>query len=331
VRIAPADIIGAPEMLALDRGRLVVTNEDGAFTFPGLPAGDYLVNATARDGSAVTRTPVAAGTRDLTITLAGAGAIDGTLVGFASPPRITFVMISGSQPLIEAVVEGTKFHASGLSPGTYVLTAVTDAHEGDMQKVVVRSGPATPVTMTSRGTTTVVGTVRDFVTRGPVAGVRCTPFPRQGDDVGAIFRGPDEGLPTDARGTFRMTASAGEINILCTGAGAQGSRNINATRDVTTSVEIFTVPASTNPGTIDAAFEWARPRISALIRGGAAESAGLLVGDEVVSVDGAPVAELDPGSTMGLIVQRPAGARVPLTILRGEERRSVTVTVRNPN
>ena len=282
-------------------------------------------------GSRDTKSPIAAGTPDLAITLSRAGAIEGTLVGFASPPRITVMLTSGSQPLIEAVVDGEHFHASGLSPGTYVLVAVTEAREGDTQKVVVRSGAATPLTMTSRGTTTVVGTVRDFVSREPVAGARCMPFPRQGGTMGAVFSGPDSAVPTDSRGMFRLTASAGEINVLCMGAGTAGSRNTVGTRDGTTSVDIFTVSNSSNPGTIDCNFEWAHPRITSLVKGGAADTAGLLVGDEVVAVDGASVAELDPDATMRLIVQRPVGARVGLTIMRGDERRSMTVTVRNPN
>jgi hypothetical protein len=296
-----------------------------------------LVSVTGRDGSAVRRSGVAAGTSDLVVTLAAAGAIDGTLVGFASPPRITVLLLTNDvidigQPLmVEAVVDGARFHASGLSPGTYVLTAITDAREGDAQKIVVRPGSPTPVTMTSRGTATVIGTVRDFATRAPIAGIRCAPFPRTSDAVGAIFNGPDQEVATDAKGVFRMTTSGGEINLLCFGADRAASRNITVARDGTTTVDMFSVMPTPNPGTIDVGIEWIQPRLTTVAKGGAADLAGLVTGDLVIAVDGVSVAELGNGSIMQLITQRPAGAKAVLTIVRGTEQRSVAVTVRSAN
>lgn len=336
VRAAPASLVGTPDFAALTAGRLWVTDDNGRFTVPGLAAGDYLVSVTGRDGSAVRRSGVQAGTSDLVITLAAAGAIDGTLVGFASPPRITVLLstneaIDVGQPvMVEAVVDGGRFHASGLSPGTYVLTALTDAREGDAQKVVVRPGAPTPVTMTSRGTATVVGTVRDFATRAPIAGMRCAPFPRTSDAVGAIFNGPDQEVATDEKGEFRMTTSGGEINILCIGAGRSGARNIAVTRGDTTPVDVFSVLPAPNPGTIDVGIDWVQPRLTLIAKGGAADLAGLLTGDLIVAVDGVSVAELSNGSIMQLITQRPVGTKAMLTVMRATEQRSIAVTVRGP-
>jgi RNA polymerase sigma factor (sigma-70 family) len=338
VRTAPASLVGTPDFAALTGGRLWVTDENGRFTLSGLAAGDYLVSVTGRDGSAVRKSGVAAGTSDLVITLAGAGALDGTLVGFTSPPRITVVMITNDvidigQPfMVEAVVEGTRFHASGLSPGTYVLTALTDAREGNAQKIVVRPGAPTPVTMTSYGTATLIGTVRDFATRAPIAGIRCAPFPRTSDAVGTIFDGPDQGVATDVKGTFRMTTSAGDINILCIGGGTlnrAAARNITVKRDDTTTVELFSVMPTPNPGTIDVNIDWVQPRLTTVAKGGTADQAGLVAGDLIIAVDGVSVDELANGSIMQLITQRPAGTKAVLTIVRGTERRTIAVTVRS--
>ncbi len=337
VRTAPTSLVGTPDFATLTSGRLWITDQDGRFTLSGLAAGDYLVSVTGRDGSAVRRSGVAAGTSDLAITLAAAGSIEGTLVGFASPPRITVLLstndvIDIGQPfMVEAIVDGTRFHARGLSPGTYVLTAITDAREGDAQKIVVRPGPPTPVTMTSRGTATVIGTVRDFATRTPIAGMRCAPFPRTSDAVGVIFNGPDQEVATDAKGMFRMTTSGGEINILCFGAGRSSARNITVKRDDTTSVDLFSVLPTPNAGTIDVGIDWVQPRLTTVAKGGAADLAGLAPGDLIIAVDGASVAELGNGSIMQLITQRPAGATAVLTIVRGTEQRTLAVTVRRPN
>lgn len=338
VRTAPATLVGTPDFAALTGGRLWVTDENGRFTLSGLAAGDYLVSVTRRDGSAVRLPGVAAGTSDLVITLAAAGAIEGKLVGFAAPPRITVLLLTndvidiGQPQMVEAVVDGARFHASGLSPGTYVLTAITDAREGDAQKVLVRPGPATSVTMTSRGTATVVGTVRDFATRAPIAGMRCAPFPRTSDAVGVIFNGPDQEVATDTKGVFQMTTSGGELNILCFGAaGRSSARNITVKRDDTTTVDFFSVAPTPNAGTIDVGIDWVQPRLTAVAKGGAADLAGLLPGDLITAVDGVSVAELGNGSIMQLITQRPAGAKAVLTIVRGAEQRSVAVTVRGTN
>jgi RNA polymerase sigma-70 factor (ECF subfamily) len=337
VRTAPASLVGTPAFGELTGGRLWVTDEDGRFTLSGLAAGEYLISVTGRDGSAVRRAGVVAGTSDLVVTLAAAGAIDGTLVGFTSPPRITVLHLTNDvidigQPLmVEAVVDGARFHARGLSPGTYVLTALTDAREGDAQKIVVRPGAPTPVTMTSRGTATVIGTVRDFATRTPIAGIRCAPFPRTKDAVGSIFNGPDQEVATDAKGVFRTTTSGGELNLLCIGAGTSASRNLIVARDRTNTVDIYSVKRQPNPGTIDVGIEWIEPRLTTIGKGGPADLAGLVTGDLITAVDGVSVAELGNGSIMQLITQRPAGTKAMLTIVRGTEQRSIAVVVRGAN
>jgi RNA polymerase sigma-70 factor (ECF subfamily) len=331
VRVVAANQLGAPDFDARMPSTLTLTDEAGHFALSRLAAGDYTVIATARDGSEVITSPVAAGSRDLAITLAAAGRIEGQLVGFASSPTITGLLMSNARVLIDAEVDGGRFQATGLSPGRYVLMAVTDAREADTQQVIVRAGEPTRVTLTSRGTTTVVGTARDFRTRTPVPGMRCAGFARQGDAIGAIYSGPDEAVATDAHGAFRLTSSAGEIVVSCFGSNATGGRTTVAQRDATTTVEVLTVPITQDPGTIDASFTDLSRRIAELTAGGAADRAGLAAGDGVIDVDSVSVLELGPTETMRLITQRPAGTTATLTIVRGGEQRKVVVTVRGAN
>jgi hypothetical protein len=281
---------------------------------------------TARDGSEVRKWPVAAGTRDVAITLAAAGRIEGELVGFTSAPTITGSI--PQHPLIDAEVDGQKFRATGLSPGTYVLMALTDSREADTKQVVVRAGETTHVTLTNRGTTTITGVAQDFFTHAPVPGLRCTGFARDGDAMGTIYAGPDEGTLTDAQGAFRFTSPAGEIQVGCGSVAARGSRFRVAERDRTTPVTVLTVVDKRQPNTIDAQFAFTAARITEVTPGGAAERAGLAVGDEVVAVDGRSVVELGSGETMLVITQRPIDTTAKLTILRGGERRTVAVSVR---
>jgi RNA polymerase sigma-70 factor (ECF subfamily) len=328
VRVVDANKLGQLTVDSRAPSSVTLTDDAGRFSLTRLAAGDYTIIASARDGSEVITSPVAAGTRDVTITLAAAGRIEGQLVGFASTPTITGVLMTFTRMPFDAEVDGTRFRATGLSPGTYVLMAVTDAREADTQQVVVRPGETSRVTLTSRGTGTVVGVARDFRTRAPVPGLRCATLARQGDTIGAIYTGPDEAVPTDAQGAFRLTSSAGEINLLCMNQNRSGSRTAVAARDRTTTVDVLTVAITQVPGTIDASFEELSRRIHELTRGGAAERAGLALGDEIIEVDSQSVVELGPRETMLVITQRPAGATVTLTVLRGGEPRKLVVTVR---
>jgi hypothetical protein len=328
VRVVAANRSGAPLFTSHVPSSLAVTDEAGHFTIGKLAAGDYTVIATARDGSEVFTPPVAAGSADVAITLAAAGRIEGELVGFASPPTITGLIMTGNHVPIDAEVDGQRFRASGLSAGTYVLMAVTDAREADTKQVVVRPGETTHVTLTSRGTATVTGVVRDFRTRAAMPGMRCAGFARDGNAMGAIYTGPDEAFVTGADGAFRLTSPAGEIVVSCFGNNASGAHVAVVQRDTTATLDVLGVASTQVPGTIDAGFDFFERRISELVRGGVADRAGLAIGDQVIAVDGKSVVDLVSKETMRLITERPAGTTVTLAIVRGDQQRTVAVTVR---
>jgi RNA polymerase sigma-70 factor (ECF subfamily) len=311
-------------------GSLAVTDDAGHFTLSKLAAGDYMIIASARDGSEVTTPPIAAGSHDVVITLAAAGRIEGQIAGFTSAPTITGSKVSGRLfRIVDLEVDGPSFHASGLSPGTYVLMALTDAREADTKEIVVRAGEVTNVTLTNRGTTAVNGVVRDFRTHAPVPGQRCTSFARDGDAMGNIYAAPDEGAPTDESGAFQLTGPAGEIEVGCFSPGYQSARVLVAPRGQTISLDVFAVALTQERGTIDAELAFASNRITDITSGGAADRAGLAVGDEIITVDGLSVVDLAAGTAMLVITQRPAGSTAALTIRRGGEQRIVTVTVRD--
>ncbi|CAM3553572.1 Do family serine endopeptidase [Halomonas lysinitropha] len=63
--------------------------------------------------------------------------------------------------------------------------------------------------------------------------------------------------------------------------------------------------------------------IAGVVPGGPADQAGLQPGDVLLEVDGKPV--LDPRRTMSEIAAKEPGTRLPLTVVRGGERRDVTI------
>jgi hypothetical protein len=328
VRVVAASTVGSPSFDHMPGSR-TLTDENGHFALTRLAAGDYTLIASARDGSEVVRTPIAAGTHDVVVVVEPAGRIEGRLVGFASPPTITALLTKGTHVPYDMEVERDRFHASGLSPGTYILMALTDAHEADTQTIEVRPRETTNVTMTSRGLATVTGVVRDFRTRAPVPGARCYTVARDGDMVGAIYAGTDNAMIADERGVFRLSSTAGEILVACNAGKHHGLRTATAPRDRTTTIDVLAVEDTQQPGMLDAGLEYLRPRVAELTKGGAADRAGLALGDSIIEVDGMSVAELCGRDTMRLITERPAGTTARLTIVRGSERRTVTVTVRS--
>ena len=308
---------------------LTLTDIQGHFSIEHLADGAYAVLAFARDGSERRLEPVAAGTHDVKLVLAAAGAIDGTLVGFATTPVITGVMSAGGHEPVDFEVDGDRFSARGLSPGSYVLIADTGGHDSDSKRVIVTAGTTATVVLTSRGVGTIAGTVQDWKTHAPIAGASCgKPAPRDGENIGVIYNSPDNEVSSDAAGHFTVEGTAGEILVVCRSNDHFGMKFATIPRDKTTELVVSAVQQG-ETGSIDAQF-----LTGGLIRkfeviepNGAAAKAGLLVGDEVIAVDGASVTDLDGRSAMRVITQRPAGTTAALSVLRGGATRTLVVTV----
>jgi hypothetical protein len=306
---------------------VALTDANGHFSIDHLADGNYAVLATARDGSERRQEPVAAGTRDVKLTLAAAGAIEGTLVGFTTTPVITGISRAGGNDLVDFEVDGDHFSARGLSPGNYAITANTGGHGGDTAHVVVTAGKTSAVTLTSRGVATVAGTVLDWKTRAPIAGAMCHgPIARDGDEFGPIYVTTDELEVTDAAGHFTATGSAGVVTVVCDADGLRAFALVTLPPDRTTAVVVRVVKPA-QAGSIDAAFHLPGRTFEVVEANGAAAKAGVQAGDEVIAVDGASVSDLDGYATMRVITQRAPGAVAALTILRGATPSTVDVTV----
>ncbi|MEP6864946.1 MAG: sigma-70 family RNA polymerase sigma factor [Deltaproteobacteria bacterium] len=306
---------------------LSLTDVNGHFSIDHLADGNYAVLASARDGSERRIEPIAAGTRDVKLVLAAAGAIDGTLVGFTTPPVITGILIAGGHEPVDFEIDGPHFSAHGLSPGAYVLVADTGGHDGDSKKVVVTAGKTVTATLTSRGIATIAGTVIDWKTHEPIAGALCdAPMARDGDNVGTIYNTPDMDVVSDAAGHFTVSGTAGDILLACHAAGVMGSAFATVPPDRTTELVVRLVKPGPG-GSIDAQFAMMSRTFAVIEAKGAAAKAGLQLGDDVTAVDGASVTELDGRSTMRVITQRAAGTAAALTIQRGASTRAISVTV----
>jgi len=93
-------------------------------------------------------------------------------------------------------------------------------------------------------------------------------------------------------------------------------------------------PAASDVGVFDRAGFWLNQspagfKIMDLTAAGAAEAAGLKVGDEITAVDGAPAGKVDLPELRKRLRDEPAGTQVKLDVLAGGQARAVTLTLKD--
>ncbi|MCU1281534.1 MAG: hypothetical protein JWM53_5080 [bacterium] len=301
-----------------------ISAADGSWAIDNLDAASYVLRARAGDGSEGVARGVAAGQKNVVVTLQHAGAIDGRLVGFSSQPAVRAVRQLGMNPTnVFATVDGTTFHFRGLSPGTYQVGAI--GAETDGKSVEVAPGQTANVTLQSRGSTTIRGRVVDWSSGAPAVGMRCMPGLRTSTAwpmwIGSITAFSDE------NGAFVLEgAPTGDVSVMCSPSAAywtngKADLTLNGGQDATCEVlvvksnpdaPIAQTGAEIEPAVTPLRFNLVAPH-------GPADRAGIRVGDVVLTVDGASVAKLTPWGVMVLIGERPAGATVHLGLSRGAQ------------
>jgi hypothetical protein len=317
------------------RGGRVTTDGDGRFAIEVWSDGTYALYARAPAGADAAVREIRAGSKDVVITLDDQGAIRGTTAGFARPPAIVARRVGDPDEAFWARVDGDAYVIEHLTPGRYVVFAMAN-EQNAAEPVDVYAGTTASVALVARPPSTITGRVVDVVTGAPVAGVRCNVGPYH---AGAgTFGWGNLAPPTDADGRFTVEATSGTIEIGC--AGARGRWSEGAAR-------VVSPPGSTTPVTvhvvvragaswvgIGARIEMTQPDdlsfghvVAELRPGGAAEQAGLAVGDAILAIDSRPVSTLTDLGLDSLIRTHDVGAILVVTIDRAGNRRDLRVTV----
>ncbi|MDP3153588.1 MAG: sigma-70 family RNA polymerase sigma factor [Archangium sp.] len=307
-----------------------ISDAQGGFTLDALTSGPWALQARAPDGSEAVVNGVAAGSKEVVVTLRPAGGIEGTLVGYEAPPAI-YARSIDTLRMIPGQVDGARFHLK-LPAGSYLVSAMNVA-EGDVQRVEVREGAITKVTMTSHGKAVITGRVTDHLTHAPIPDLICqTVIAVEGQ--GGVTNWDLESAPkTDATGTFVADPSpAGDLFVGCFGDWREYSKasaliTVAKGGRATVNLEAVKLISPDAPGDIGVSFgDTATPLIRAVKAGSPAARAGVAAGDVVVAVDGLPTAPLDASGVEALIGNHAPGSRVAMTLLRGTQRREVTLT-----
>lgn len=311
---------------------MAVSDAQGAFTIEGLPSGTWGLQARSPEGGEAVVMDVAAGAKDVVITLRPPGGIEGTLVGYEEVPSV-YARLVDNPKFVPAQLEGSTFRVQ-LPAGAYVVTAM-NLHEGDAQRVEVREGVMAKVTMTSHGRGVITGSVVEHTTRAPVPNLVCHTVLRAGTEPGITNWDEHLAPKTDAAGQFTVDpAPAGDVHVSCFGDWANmssASAALNVPRGGKVNVALEVVRRTTETrGDIGAEIVEPMPRVALVLPDGPAAKAGLRAGDVIVSVDGAPVAPLD-GTGVGVLITNDApGSKVTLGVLRGGQPVTVTLTTRPP-
>ncbi|HEY1548141.1 MAG TPA: carboxypeptidase regulatory-like domain-containing protein, partial [Kofleriaceae bacterium] len=311
----------------------------GRFEIFDLAPGTYSVHAHAADGSETEVTGIASGTDNVAITLARPGTIDGTLVGFSSPPAITASTLTSDLNLVGiGTVDGNTFVVGGLTPGHYTIQAQAGA-EVDGQVVDVHSNETAHVTLTSRGVGTVTGRVTEYTDHAPVTGMRCDGNISAGGLMPNVP--PDETRQafTDANGHFTVAAPLGAVRVFCFRMGgpmggppiSAAGIDVQVSSDSVPNVELVAVPSTFGGTPGNVGFNLSPMQLPLTINrvdpSGPAAANGIVVGDELITIDGISVQGMLPDGAMTALMNHRPGSVASLGILHGTVGRTVQLTV----
>jgi len=312
-----------------------VTDAQGAFRIDGLTSGTWALQAKSPEGAEAVNPSSAAGATGVVITLRPTGGIDGTLVGYEEAP-VVYAQELGGQKFVPGQVDGSTFHVS-VPAGVYTVTGM-NTREGDAQRVEVKEGAVSKVTLTSRGRGTLVGSAVEHTTRQPVEGAICHAVVTSGEQLGITNWDTNTAPTTDATGHFTVDPSpAGEIAVTCMVASmdySSGSQRLVLPRGgrAEASLELVYRRKDAPVGDLGLSFDESSltPQVRGVRAGSPAAKAGVVAGDVLTSIDGGGLAKLDSWGVETLIGNHPPGTAVKVGLLHGGQAREVALVTAAP-
>lgn len=324
--------------------RGAVSGGDGAFAVEGLDEGPYSLTATA-EGHARGLASAAAGARDVTIALAPEGRVRVRVLDLeGAPVAAATIVVERAVGDIEweslgAVsgydVEGT-FEVAGLPVGPCRVVAVAPGF-APSEPVAARAAPdprEVALRVTRGGT--ILGRVVSAGDGAPLEGARVTLEGRLGGGASAVP--VSTSALTDADGRFELGgAPPGVGSVVAWAADHHGRVRSGIAIAERVRVDVGTLDLTPVEEGEEPRIELAGVgavlradgdvlRIERVVEGGGAAEAGLVPGDAILAIDGAPVGGLGFGGSIERI-RGPEGTAVRLEVRREGAAASETIAV----
>lgn len=310
-----------------------MTDTAGAFTIRDLSEGAYLVTARGTDGDG-REDNVAAGRNDVTVHLAGLGSIEGNWEAFTDPPEIVVVRAdTGERNFAMPTISGTTFRLRDLPAGSYRVVAKSTTGF-DLVTATVTAGAPTKVTLHQRGFGSVTGALTDDTTHAPVANAYCsaTSANRELDRmVQAISSERTLPASTDTSGAYHIAhVVEGSTSVICTSDKAMADGVVTVAAGQTARLDLAARTLDhpqhrQGHAGLELEIQLGEVMVKTVEHGGAAERAGLVVGDTLQQIDGRALRS-DTKYAVRLIEGHTEGTPAKLLIERANTQLTLSLT-----
>jgi RNA polymerase sigma factor (sigma-70 family) len=303
------------------------TGVDGSFELHDLDREAYSVTAEADDHAPVMKNGVAGGSHDVTLTMIGGALLAGTVTAGGQPvPSFTLLAFRRNGAARELVAARSFVIASGafelrLEPGSYDLVANAS---GWAPAEATATAPAKGLALELTPGATLTGTVVSAADHSALPYARIMREARGG---GASAQPANAGTVTREDGTFELRGIPAGPLAITVGAGnfhqriVAGMTAVDGTTLGPLTLELTPIAPGESPKIelvgigVSLTPDGDALLVTNVIAGSGAEAAGIVVGDHLVSVDGASTSEIgfdgaiarirgQEGTTVAIGVQR---------------------------
>lgn len=309
-------------------GGFATTDADGKFALHGLDDAFYALTATADGFAPAWHEAVHGGAHDVTITVDAGKPLAGTVKTKDGDVVAAFTLLviqrdgaARNVVIARSIVNAEGKFAVRVADGTYDLVAAPPGW-APSPPTTADAGDTTIALVVTAGAT-ISGTVSSARDGSPIQYARVN---RESTGGGASVQPANAGTVTDAAGHFALTGVPPGPVSLAIGAGEFNPKiesGLVATEGMALGpLAIALTPLDGGPPKLELVGIGVKLvpdgdalRVDGLVPGGAAEGAGVVVGDRLSAVDGAPVTELGMDGAVARI-RGVEGSPVTITLLR---------------
>lgn len=334
VRAEPADAPGkGPEVPR--SSSFATSGPDGTFVLEGLDKGDYALVGQVDERAPAVMTGVKGGATDVKLTIPAGAPLEGAVATASGDPVPSFtLLVMKREGALRHVVDaksvvdpGGKFRVH-VMPGDYeLLASAAGLAPSKPTPVTVGKDGAKDAKLVVTAGATLRGKVVSADDGGPLPYARIM---REAPGGGASALPANAGTVTREDGTFELTGvPPGPVSITI-GAGGHhpkiesGMNAVDGGEVGPIVISLQKIKEGEKPTLelvgigIKLAPEGDTLRVDGVFPGSGAEAAGIVAGDRVIAVDGAPVTQLGLDGAVAKI-RGTVGTTVAVTVKRGEK------------